>query len=375
MSVTAGEVVIRVRANLTEFKSGMTEATGVAGKATKDMAESMDYSMREARGSMMLLEHEMGIKLPREINTLLASVPGIGLAFEALLPIMAAVFAAKMIYDMVEAHKKAITDLAEAWQKFGNDSANSLRTTADKILGVQIQIDELTHNHMKALREEIQLIDDQTLEKIGQEFNKLAADADATFDKMKVGFTDAFLFGSDNAGVKAVKKDFDDIQQKINEMRAAGDNAGIGKTLQEAHDSLRESIESEPNLSAQVLEAKQKELAVITSQLATYKEINTLGSKEKELHGDKEGVRATEEAKKAEEGLAKAVNALNEDYRKLNAELNADRFKSVIAADKELTADLDKTGAAALAQATKMGAAAKQIREVEVEQAKGAVAL
>src|ERR1039458_10449281 len=100
---TAGTVTIVLRANLVSFKSDMSDATGTANQATKELADGVDVNMREARGSIMMLEHEIGIKLPREMNTLIAGIPGIGAAFEAILPALAAVFIVKKVYDFIEA--------------------------------------------------------------------------------------------------------------------------------------------------------------------------------------------------------------------------------------------------------------------------------
>ena len=53
----------------------------------------MDYSFREARGSIALVTSELGVHLPRELTMLLAHIPAIGAAFEVMLP-LAGVFAA-----------------------------------------------------------------------------------------------------------------------------------------------------------------------------------------------------------------------------------------------------------------------------------------
>src|ERR1035437_8866931 len=102
MSVTAGEVVIKIRANLVDFKQGMTDATGVANKAGKDMADGIGGSMRESVGSMRLLEGELGIHIPRELNRVIASIPGVQAAFSAMLPVAGAAAPIGVVGKMID---------------------------------------------------------------------------------------------------------------------------------------------------------------------------------------------------------------------------------------------------------------------------------
>jgi len=141
-----GTLTVDLVANTATFTADLGKAGNSLdgfGKQAQGAGDAMDFSMREARGSLMLVEHEIGVRLPREMNTLIAQIPGIGAAMQALLPIMGAVFAAKMIYDFVEKSKAAQEALTEGWAK----SAESIATHSDE-LGVSIaqsklKIDEL----------------------------------------------------------------------------------------------------------------------------------------------------------------------------------------------------------------------------------------
>src|ERR1035437_7274034 len=103
---SAGVVSITLKANLVSCSEGMKQASATANASTKELADSVDTNMRSARGSIMLLEAECGVHLPRSINTLIAEIPGIGAAFEALLPVMAAVFAVTTIEKFIDKHEQ-----------------------------------------------------------------------------------------------------------------------------------------------------------------------------------------------------------------------------------------------------------------------------
>lgn len=134
MAVTVGTLAVDIVQGTASFTTepARKEIEQLSG-SMKDFSDSTDYSMREARGSLMLMEHELGVRLPREMNTLIATIPGIGLAMESLLPIMGAVFAGKMIYDFYEKWEKANSDLT----KSEKDLFTAATTEAAKFLKQQ----------------------------------------------------------------------------------------------------------------------------------------------------------------------------------------------------------------------------------------------
>jgi hypothetical protein len=121
----------------------MGTAANTANQATKELADGVDVNMREARGSVMLLEHEIGIKLPREMNTLIASIPGVGAAFEAILPALAAVFIVKKVYDFIEATKAAQEALSQGFGKSIQETATRSDELKLSIAETQLKIDKL----------------------------------------------------------------------------------------------------------------------------------------------------------------------------------------------------------------------------------------
>jgi hypothetical protein len=105
------------------------------GKQAQGAGDAMDFSMQKSRGAMMLMGEELGVHLPRELRTLIAEIPGIGVAMEALLPIMGIVFAVGMI-------EKYITKTREAQAALSEGFGKSLETTANKSDELRVSIAE-----------------------------------------------------------------------------------------------------------------------------------------------------------------------------------------------------------------------------------------
>ena len=109
-----GTLTVDLIANTATFTADLGKAGNSLdefGKAGKRAGQDLDFSMREAQGGLALAGEELGIHIPRHLRALIAEIPGIGIAFSTLLPIIGAVFAVKMIAEWVEAHEKAAREL------------------------------------------------------------------------------------------------------------------------------------------------------------------------------------------------------------------------------------------------------------------------
>ena len=104
-----------------KVKSELDSLKGKAGEA----GESLDHSMVESRGAVVLLGEQFGVHTPREISRLIATIPGIGLALSSVLPILAAVWAVEKI---IEWHKH----VQEAQEALRSGFATSLQDTTDR---------------------------------------------------------------------------------------------------------------------------------------------------------------------------------------------------------------------------------------------------
>lgn len=154
-----GALIVKLQAETAEFRSDMGKVKGDLDDL-KDksggVGEGMKSSMTEARGGLMLVEESVGVKLPRHLNSLIATIPGVGQAFAMMLPIAGVVVAIEIIGKLIEAHNKA----AEAIRKAAEESANAAIKEADQTKALELtnlklddQIAKLehkpSHNYMK----------------------------------------------------------------------------------------------------------------------------------------------------------------------------------------------------------------------------------
>jgi hypothetical protein len=201
-----GALIVKLTAETAQFredmgrvKSDLDDLKGSAGKA----GEGIESSMQEARGGLMLVEDAVGVRLPRHLNSLIAQIPGVGAAFAMMLPIAGVAVAIKIISELIEKHHK----LAEEAEQSGNAQKNLAGTIGsvysglrDKLLQAGIAADELSGNHLAAVKKELELIDHQSLNELAQSFETLAGAAEKSLSLIKAGM---FEVGSGGEGAKA----------------------------------------------------------------------------------------------------------------------------------------------------------------------------
>jgi len=137
VSNIVAELAIDVSANTASFDSSMDKVVGSAQKGAQGIQsafDSQDFSMREARGGLMILEEEFGVRLPRELNTLIAQIPGVGAAFEAMLPVIGVVAAITVIGTLIDKHNA----LALAMSKAAEEAANLKGKEAERLDGLEL---------------------------------------------------------------------------------------------------------------------------------------------------------------------------------------------------------------------------------------------
>jgi hypothetical protein len=158
-----GSLIVKLRCETAEFQSDMGKIQSDLD-ALKDKAgatgRGFSSGLGEARGGLMMVEESVGVKLPRHLNTLIAKIPGVGAAFAYMLPIAGVVVAIEIISKLIEKHNEA----EEAMRKMGIASANAavagtLKMTDlnDKLVEAGIKADDLSGNHIAALRGQLEL--------------------------------------------------------------------------------------------------------------------------------------------------------------------------------------------------------------------------
>jgi hypothetical protein len=348
-----GALIIRLQAETAQFREDMgkvkADLDGLKGKS-KEFDGS--FNMMEARGSMMVLEESLGIRLPRHINSLIATIPGIGAAFELLLPVMGAVFAIGFISKFVEEHKKAAKEIADGWKSVDSTFHDTMATLGEELLQVQIKADELGNHSVAALQGKIKLLNEQTLNSIIGEFKKMETEADKLLQKMDSNWF-MKLFGSVDTepaqkALLAVREKLEDIREHGNDPKQAV--VALNAAMQEAQghfDTLREKqrqaagvIKDSPqdNFLAQHLTDQEKAWQDVTTALRE----QTIEARERvAISSGKATNEITADAQKTESAWNKAFASLSQrvakahdDAQKASDEIAAAQVKATEAVAK-----------------------------------------
>jgi hypothetical protein len=213
--VEAGAVVINVKANLATFKQGMRDGSAVATRETKKLAGEIKGQMQEARGSIALLGEEVGVHVPRHLQTVIAKLPGVGTAFAAAFSSVAILAIIEVIVKLVEKIKAA----REASEKAGKDwevlkiqtlgHADALRLANVQLENAIAKFKNKPEDHVKqALAEAVVEAD-----KLAASLEKDITEIEKLFKEQHIGFWSK-LFG--NAGADDVEKT---VTDKLNNVK------------------------------------------------------------------------------------------------------------------------------------------------------------
>jgi hypothetical protein len=266
-----GALIIRLQAETAQFRADMGKVKGDLNElkgGSQEAGEAMDFSMREARGGLMLTDEVLGVHIPRHLNALIAEIPGVGAAFAAMLPLVGVFAAVKIIGELINKHSE-MKDHAEAtrtaYTEFAGGAASSLRGLQDELLKAGIKSDELRGDHLAALQKELKLIDDQKLDKLISEFDKLAQHADKVFTDMRAQES-FFQIGSGAHEAQTALKEFKDTYDLA---MAQGDTKGAQKAMDDFADKVKSSQAAMKAANEELLRANEMAASAGNIQLST----------------------------------------------------------------------------------------------------------
>jgi hypothetical protein len=112
---------------------------------------------------------------------------------------------------------EAINKISEAWNaekveaekvhEANNDLFGTIGSVTthlrDKLLQAGMEADNLAGNHLAAVKKELELIDNQSLDDLAQSFNQLAGSAEKVFAQLKASKMDLFFSDNGSAGAAA----------------------------------------------------------------------------------------------------------------------------------------------------------------------------
>ena len=293
MSTQIGEVNINLRMSLAQFKTDTADGAAAASKATKQIAQDTSVNMGEARGAMALLGEEIGVRIPRHLQTFIAQIPGVGTALNAAfssIAILALVELLTKVVEKVQEFKQHAEDVANAMEHAGDKGRDAMQKLDDEFQKLTIQIDKLKGDDLKALQDGLAEIDRTKLENLKKQFTDLKKEADDTFDKLKTNWLANLVGLGNNAAVNNLKEGFDELTDRVKRFEEAGQSVAAGNELQYAiikiqdalskpikDDTIKEQLESELTYLNLIADAHEK----VTRNADASKEILQLGEKNK----------------------------------------------------------------------------------------------
>src|ERR1700691_2145566 len=105
-----GTLTVNLEANTSQFSGDLGKAScnlKVFADDAEDAGGRTEYSMGEARHSVMMLGEEFGVHLPRGLTTFIAGLGPIGPALEAAFPFLAIAAGATLLIEHLGKVKEA----------------------------------------------------------------------------------------------------------------------------------------------------------------------------------------------------------------------------------------------------------------------------
>src|SRR5258708_36183555 len=138
---TIGEVNINLRMNLVQLKKDVQDGTQAVTEGTKQMSSDVRANTYEARGTLILLGEEIGVHIPRHLQTMIAQIPGVGAALETAFSSVAVLALAEILVKVVEKiqkYREEAQKTAAEWTKLGIETVKS--TDAIRVANDQLEI-------------------------------------------------------------------------------------------------------------------------------------------------------------------------------------------------------------------------------------------
>jgi hypothetical protein len=308
-----GALIVKLRAETAEFREDMgkvkSELDSLKDK-TGEVGSSMDHSMGEARGGLMLVEESVGVRLPRHLNTLIATIPGVGQAFALMLPIAGVAVAIEIISKLIE-HQKQVAEQAQklglAQASFGTAAQEAFNKLDDKLLQAGIHADELRGDHLAALQKQLVLIDHQSMNELAEQFRTLAAAADKTLADISEHWYESKI------GVVGVKDALNNFESQYTQLLAKHDDKGAG-------DLLAGTLQSAIKMK-ELMEAQQGGHGSTQSDLDAQNALINLLQTEVDLRKQNAVVVLAEKKEATDKAVKETVKDVTDRQKELNASI------------------------------------------------------
>ncbi|MGA6988641.1 MAG: hypothetical protein WBZ01_21495 [Terriglobales bacterium] len=310
---SVGTLTVNLEANTARFTGDLGKAAKSAedfGRAATEAGGQVDYSMREARGTTALLGEELGVHIPRHLQTLIAEIPAVGAAFAEMLPIVGVVAAIAIIGKLIEKNAEAREKFGHDWAAAGVEVQDVFNSFSEKLLDAGIKADELAGNHLAALQKELQKIDNQSMKELASAFNTVAKAADHVFEDLKSHWYE--LGGSEEA-----KKNLDEFKDKYDALLAVGNKAGASDLLANTLKSATAELSKDLAMQGSIYGVSEKRLKSEEEYVARLQDAVKLEQMSAQVASAEKGNANTEAAQKAKKAADEALKVAQKNAQEI----------------------------------------------------------
>ena len=361
-----GTLTVDLVANTATFTADLGKAGNSLdefGQKAAQAGDTMDYSMREARGSLMLVSEEVGVHIPRHLQTLIAEIPGVGLAFAEMLPLVGVFAAIALLNELIVKGQEAKEKLAQGWDKLGMTTQEVFNSLDDQLLRVGIKADELAGNHINVLHEKLLEVDRASMKELIAEFGKLSGAADGVMGQLKTHWYEMHV------GSEGAKHALDEFKAKYDMLIATGKTSEASDLLKGTLDSAEKSLKAMQSasfvtrgmgeVSKESVQSQRALIDTLNAQLEVEQKLAAITSGEKQNikteDGQQEAARqqalyeaqqkGLEQRRRAEaafekERLAEKKKTLHEEVELEEAQARA--TEAIVAQEAKVQTELDK---------------------------------
>jgi hypothetical protein len=346
VSVLVGTLAVNVETNQASFTldAAKSQLDGF-GKSAQGAGRMASGGMREAREAVEAAGEAFGVRLPSAISRTVAGMESLGPILASALPFAAIAVGAVMLTEHITKMREEAEKNAAAWDKLGSEGQKSLRHIDDSILEAKIKADELSGKSLAALRLQLQLIDDQTLDALGSQFDGISTKLDSLLEKEKNGWIMSVLWGAN--GYNEVQDSFTKFKQAYDDALSSGKGSQARELLVDeiikSQEAIKASSQYDDSSNKSRVEAYQRYLSVLQEINREDEKQVTLGQLKKQnvvteheqtlvIHVKPPDWKAYQDSvnkrKEAEERLAEDQLKANEAFTKALQEENKKREKS-----------------------------------------------
>jgi hypothetical protein len=260
VSAKVASAYVDLVARTTAFEKALNDAQ----THVRNFNRAAAAEMREAKGSVALLGEEIGLHLPRHLQTFIAKLPGVSAAMSAAFSTVAVLALADIVFkagekvvEFVKKNEDAARKNSEVWRSLQSSMALTNEELTLSNLKLEDANAKLEHkpqqNGLKITLEEAIIAADTLGKKIGEDVDKIQAQLKS---EQAAGFLGWLQTASGNRGdTSGVTAQAQSFKEGIN---AISDNAGLSPA--EKIEQLHELADLEHRVAQQRIKDWQAEV-------------------------------------------------------------------------------------------------------------------